>query len=232
MHRTFFSAAALVLLSSSSSFLACSHPHARLEPLPERDAPLAEREAYYEAHRPDVVRTSTSPASTTMNGAFLLLVDGTRIDHPEDLRDQVEPKSPTAMALTRAEERRDTNTTIQIAQWSLLGGGSAIMFASIIPITLGDPANDDLSSLAGVGLVALGAGTIVMLSSLALLPWQMQVLDEANREVETAFLTYDRGLRQRLRLPPPAKVLTTTATTSDPFVTVNEVPAPLDPATP
>jgi hypothetical protein len=196
---------ALVLVCGLSS--ACATAHVHLSEPPAKTAPFEERVTYYKEHRPVAVRGSPSGQAGGLLGttelSYVILEDGTRVDHVEDLLPTVEPGSPTAQAAMRERTARDASNLWGGAMAAAVGVGTAMMFGSLLGMTLAigpgpEPAVDDTVMLGSLGLVVTG-GAVALASTFLLAPVASASVNTL-REKETAFLTYDRSLRERLDL--------------------------------
>lgn len=186
-------------------------PRVSLDPPPAKDAPSSTRAAWYRAHRPvHVVPASVAVGTYARARTFAILEDGTRVDVPADLLPTVEPSSPTARAAARAADERAAADMWNVVGWSTYGVGIAVMFGSLVPVAVAAPVADggDLPPEAGVALAILTTGALVAGVGIVPIWLAMDANARALREEETAFLTYDRSLRERLDLvdvvaPPP-----------------------------
>lgn len=147
------------------------------------------------------VRGST-PAHWEGPGSFLILEDGTRVETPEDLLPIVEEASPTARATERAEEEERRTLSWSFAAGGLYGAGLAVMLSSLATLPFAAPQPDGSVSgdalTAAIGLVL--AGGAISLAALVPMGLAMQSSARGSLERDTAFLTYDRSLRERLQL--------------------------------
>ena len=196
---------ALALLAAvPACFSNVPHPHQPLS-APAPGANDAERTAAYERlfARADaetvLVARGTVVAKST---DYIVLGDGTRVYHAEDLAAVVEPESPTARhgrrsgELTRrVEKRRD------LMQWIFIAGlvGTVTgLGLSAIGMRSDDGDGSVLDPVGGVlaGVSVVGtAGAVLWLSSET-----GPMAAEANDERVSAFTTYNQDLRKRLSL--------------------------------
>lgn len=209
MHKTdirlFATAASALALSS-----ACSATRVQLTEPPSKTAPFAERVAYYEEHRPVAVRPSIVAngglAGNAPSTSFAVLEDGTRVDNPEDLLQVVEPGSPTAMAVQREREAETEATLWHAAMFGGMSVGLGVMLGSFVPLFMALPAAAETNEpqypgpLADLSIGMVLGGGALSLVSLVFLPAVVGSSVEATKERETAFLTLDRSLRERLDL--------------------------------
>lgn len=179
----------------------CVSPsHVVLEAAPPKSAPEAERRDYYVDHAPTAMRSVSYPSTWSEPVSFLIIEDGTRIEHPIDLLPAVEPTSPTALAAQRTQEQQD------VAFWWTTAGTTAMAVGAFSPLALPLLAIADLpgqpSDTTIIGaLAASTAGLLVLAGGGVALGVGLRAAIDAQRERETAFLTYDRALRARLGLP-------------------------------
>ncbi len=175
----------LLLLVSS----ACAPLHVRLAPAPKPDAPLEERRAFYDEHRPVLLETADDLGAFTPT-ASLQLHNGVRVHHPADLLPHVDEASPTAEATRRLEAAEES-----LLLWRTVSIGVSVA-------ALGGLLTSMLFFEEALPLVALGgSGALALIAlPLALLPTHFAAT--AALERETAFLTYDRSLREQLALTP------------------------------
>lgn len=206
---------------------------------PPRSAPISQRAAFYEEHRP----TSALGTMTYSSGSFgmmgpvstrweqLILANGTAVSDPRDLAQVVGDNSPTAVAAESSAR------SARIAAGFFGGGlaasavGLVLALASISGTSAYDGDGFPPVFWAGIGL-SLG-GSI----SISIGRWGFGTSADASRAA--AFQSYDGSLRARLRLcstghqlhdcdapaapPPPAA---TTPTVPGPWM----APPPLPPA--
>lgn len=173
-------------------------PHQTLV-APSATAPEAERIAAHERlfARADAV---SGVRGGTMRTDFLILGDGTRIHHPEDLIPVVDPASPTARAAAKsaaASESVRRSHSRSVVPWYVAGAGigvgTVMMFSGV--------RSDDGSALtlAGTGLMvgSLVGGLVVGM----LLEGDVGARHaEARDERVSAFATYNDDLVKRLAL--------------------------------
>ncbi len=212
----------------------CASPsHVVLEAPPPKTAPEAERRAYYVDHAPTALRSVSYPSTWSEPASFLIIEDGTRIEHPVDLLPVVEPTSPTALAAQRSRAQEEA------AFWWTTAGTTAMAVGAFAPLAIpllvvgdlpGQPS--DTAMVTGLGISM--AGLAVLAAGGAALGVGVRAAIDAQRERETAFLTYDRALRTRLGLPKrldePAVAGVSSPVRAAPSRT--GPPAPIDPAEP
>lgn len=191
-------AAALLALA-----LSCAPAHVQLALPPSQSAPLELRRAYYEKHRPTAVHTAVLGLAPLWEPkAYVMLADGTRIDHGSDLAPVVERTSPTALAATRsdnAERRALAWRVVAITTWAVAVTGLTVMLvAQIAPLVDGDFDAAFRASPSAPTITAIGGGSIIVTGGLTVVASLASA--DAAVERETSFLTYERSLRQRLAL--------------------------------
>lgn len=193
------SLAAVAIATSIAS--SCASPaHVVLETPPAKSAPEAERRAYYVDHAPTAMRSVSYPSTWSEPVSFLIIEDGTRIEHPVDLLPAVEPTSPTALAAQRTQAQQDA------AFWWTTAGTTAMAVGAFTPLIMpllavGDLPGQPTDATVISGLAASAAGLLVLAGGGVALGVGLRAGIDAQRERETAFLTYDRALRTRLGLP-------------------------------
>lgn len=172
----------LVLVASAG----CASTSTKLAP-PLASAPQAERAAWWAAHAP----------LDHVDGALLVLKDGTQIDDVRDLRAAVDDASPTARAIDRAADLTWRRDVALAAASGLLGVGAAspVVSASVepdlvLPVALG-----------GMALLAAGLGVFFVAEDLAADVW---------REQAAAMITFGADAEQRLGLAPTQAAATST----------------------
>jgi hypothetical protein len=179
-------------LTASTTIACAARPHATLTP-PSGAAPPAERLQAFERYRPAatsstvLIQSGTAVEQTT---DFLVLADGTRVYHAEDLAGAVFPDSATARAAERSRERRGHARVWSGIGWATFGVGLAI---SMIAVQTAD-VDDGFESvqtpfLLGIGLTGVGTGLWF-----AATPARR----DAHDEKVSAFTTYEADLRTRL----------------------------------
>ncbi|MCP4504284.1 MAG: hypothetical protein GY822_30565 [Deltaproteobacteria bacterium] len=111
--------------------------------------------------------------------------------------------SPAARAAILAEDARTGAVLSTAGMVGMMTVGTGLMFSSFVPLFLAFGENPETVSeaplIATMGLLLGGA--LVMLASLAVLPFASIFAREETREKDTALLTYDMSLRARLGLP-------------------------------
>lgn len=170
--------------------------HALVAPSPT--APEAERLAAHERlfARADAV----SGIRGAMSTEYLILGDGTRVYHPEDLIPAVDAASPTARAAARsaaaAEAARRRQSKVDVAWYVATAGmliGTSLLIAGV--------ASDDGTTLAttGTGLI-IGSGLGGVTAGWLLAGDLRERHVEAKEERVSAFATYNSDLVKRLEL--------------------------------
>jgi hypothetical protein len=192
---------AAVIVTVVTVVTGCAPGHVRLASLPPDGATLEARRGFYEQNRPIVVRTADAiPAGVgARQRSFVVLNDGTRVEHAHDLLAHVAPTSATGLAAARAQEAED-RATLQFTAGSILTGvGVALMAPMIgtglVEVELGTE-NEVRMAISATGLVGsvsvlLGAGTLAFAQGSASI---------AAQERDAAFAQYGRSLRQQLGL--------------------------------
>jgi hypothetical protein len=203
-----------------------SRPHYRLEAPAPQASPREKLDAY-EKYRPAAEASLVAVSSGTVVAKttdFLVLGNGRRVYHPEDLAPLVAEDSATAEsgrlsaeALTRAKVWNWTG-------WGLFGGGLTLSFASLLDS--GDPGGDDFGpngTLLAVGSAACIGGLAAMgVASFKYAP-------VAHDERVSAFATYDKDLRARLDICVEGTRIVSCAD-APPAVAPRPVPPPPPPA--
>ncbi len=183
------------LAAAVCSLAACAHT--ALEEAPVATAPLGERRAFYEAHRP----AGEPPAGALFFSAPLRLNGGARAE-PADLLAAVDADSATADAVRRFQLDR-------AAFLSLFAAGAVCQVASTASTVVGVPL---LATDAKSGTAVLIAGRVVEVAGFGALAAGYFLFGAPSIEArEEAFRTYDASLRARLGLfssgsegyPPP-----------------------------
>ncbi len=179
----------------------CAPAHVLLATPPAPEAPLEQRRDYYDEHRPMAVRSGRA-GHLQGPGSFLLLEDGTRVEWPLDLLPVVYDNSPTARAALRAEEEEGAALAWWLAAGGLYGGGLVVMSSSLALLPLMSPDPDGLlpaEAVATVVGVMLAGGALSFAGTVPML-MAFGAGSRAALERDTAFLTYERSLRERLAL--------------------------------
>jgi hypothetical protein len=187
---------ALVLVAACTPRQA---PHQTLV-APSAAAPEAERIAAHERlfARADAV---SGVRGGTMRTDYLVLGDGTRIHHPEDLIPVVDPASPTARAAAKsaaASESLRRSRSRGSIPWYVAGAGIAAGMVVMFSGVRSDDGGGDLI-LAGTGLMV---GSLVggLVAGLILEGDAGERHVEARDERVSAFATYNDDLVKRLAL--------------------------------
>lgn len=194
----------LVVLSSLCSGCAATQQMVMLPPAPSSEAPLVERDRYYEDKKP--IGIAGIPNAVNQLGwlapatfPILVLADGTKVADPMSLLPAVDGDSRTAEAARRVGDLKlFTNAVYTVSTLGLTVGLTALLTA---PLFLGggiDPAGAASFSLLGLGGTVVGALGI---------GWAAQLAEEAEAEKFTALLMYETDLRKRLNLVRPDEVL-------------------------
>jgi hypothetical protein len=184
---------------------ACTAPHAHLR-APDSLAPGHERLAAYESLRPaaqsnTVILQGGTPVAQTTD--YLVLGDGQRVHHAEDLESLVPADSPTARAARRSREHKQKRST-----WSLITMGVALVGASVVTYSLATmDSGDDFDmdpSTSGVpepNWLVMGAGMGMFFGGFTgFIGANNYYGNLENQEKVSAFTTYERDLRNRLVL--------------------------------
>ncbi len=224
----------LAVVVATALVASCAGPaHVVLEAPPSKTAPEAERRAYYVDHAPTAMRSVNYPSTWSEPVSFLIIEDGTRIEHPVDLLPAVEPTSPTALAAQRSESQAEA------AFWWTTAGTTAMAVGAFSPLAIplfvvGDLPGEPREQSVITGLATATAGLVVLAAGGLALGVGVRAAIDAQRERETAYLTYDRALRTRLALPKrldePAVAGVTVPVRAAP--SRMPPPAPVDPAEP
>jgi hypothetical protein len=162
---------------------ACLKPHAALL-APPPGASAEERVKAYESHRPrgesksSVVQEGDAVAERT---DYLILGDGTRIYHPEDLTPLVAAESRTAQSAARSKDATEQLTLIAYI-------GAAVTIAGVAVMAVGGTDSDLFYP--GLGASLLGVGGVV---GAGIYYWPT-----INDERTSAFSTYEDDLRKQL----------------------------------
>lgn len=224
----------LAVALATAVLASCASPaHVVLEAPPAKSAPEAERRAYYVDHAPTAMRAVSFPSTWSDPVSFLIIEDGTRIEHPTDLLPVVEPTSPTALAAQRSQSQEEA------AYWWTVGGSTAMAVGAFSPLIMpllavGDLPGQPTDATLLTGLAATGTGLIMVAGGGLALGVGVRAAIDAQRERETAFLTYDRSLRTRLALPKRLDEPAVAGVSSPVRAAPSHVapPAPVDPAEP
>jgi hypothetical protein len=170
-----------------------SQPHVHLT-APAAGASAEERLAAYESLHPRAEANTLIVSNGTVQQStdFLVLGDGRRVYHADDLAPVVGEQSPTAEAGHRSAH------ALSHGKWWLRGG--AIAAAVGIAATVVGFATADMQHIGrSAALVGGGIAFTVVGSTVAMIG-AMSPLHEANDERVSAFATYDQDLRKRLAL--------------------------------
>ena len=186
----------LVAIVTGAALAAGCVPHARLT-APAASAPATERRGAYERlssrTRQDTITFATLwrlPVKRTTD--FIVLGDGSRVYHAEDLLAVVPPDSPTARAAERSRHARKVSHGWLGAVIAGTALGIGFVYAGLAS-DVWDPAEDRLATLTWIGLGFAAAG------SLSWIP-QMHYARVSNDEKVSAFATYNDSLRKQLSL--------------------------------
>jgi hypothetical protein len=214
-----------VLLVAALAGTACTARHAHHTLVaPPATATEAERMVAYErlfsrgAAGTAVVSSGQVAAAST---DYLILGDGTRIHHVDDLLPVVPADSPTARSAQRGKEAAQRAQGWSYASTAGLVG--AILVGFVVPSLL----YDDLEKEVSVGLIA---GTIgIAVTSVFI--WQGSLAGaEANDERVSAFATYNTDLRKQLDLcVDGTRLIPCAAATPHPAAPAMPAPAPAPP---
>lgn len=178
---------------------ACAPAHVRLAQLPPDGAPLAERQAFFRQARPVVVRQAdVSIGGPERRRSFMVLTDGTRVEHAGDLFAHVAQDSPAGLAAARAIEAEDRAGALALTGGLLSGVGAALMAPMLASTLLAPGSGGDVVNyaIAGAGLV----GSLATLSGSGFLLFAQGSAAAAALERDAAFALYGDSLRQRLGL--------------------------------
>jgi|GEM_PF-1837743 len=99
-----FAVVVVIAVIVSSGCIRSAAPHVTLPPAPAKDAPKAERQAYVDKYRAE-----------TVGDDHVVLADGTRVEHPEDLRPALSGETAAAEAVAAYEVFATLST--QLAVW-------------------------------------------------------------------------------------------------------------------
>lgn len=189
---------------------ACAPAHVVLVPPPPRESALEVRRAYYVENRPIVVRgadalTTTRPPVGARKRSFLVLADGTRVEHASDLVANVDDDSAAARSARRANDADGLADAWIIGTTVALATGTAMSIAGLALSPewslAGRSSSDDLAPF--VVAVVLDLGALVLFGGgLFSLFAAEGAAANAAQERDAAFLAYDKSLRQRLSLTP------------------------------
>jgi hypothetical protein len=166
-------------------------------------APLADRVAAYQRLQPEAlsstitVRASDGVATGSTRMDYILLADGTRVWNPIDLLPAVDEDSPTAKAARNADDR-----TKAASGWYATGAGGLLASVGVLGVGYFATRDLDASDAANQGLFAavLGAAAVTLGVGAVGAVGGYFVYGDAERERETAFLTYRRSLVNHLGL--------------------------------
>ena len=177
------------------------YSHVRLDPVPEKEAPLEERVAAYKELQPVAQRNTVTlhrggfgAGFVTSNTDFLVLGNGLRVHHPEDLLPAVDFNSPTAQYIREYEAWKKREMTSAWVGYGAMGVAGAALLASL-PFESSDGRAQALYWTAGTAGAVLMGSLAVSLTSTFL----------SRRERDSAFMTYDRSLQKRLGLDSEAE---------------------------
>lgn len=199
-----FGLVAVVALVVVTSACAATQQLVVLPQPPSKDAPLAERDAYYEAKKP--LGIAGAPNGVNQLGwlapatfPILVLADGTKVADPTSLLPAVASDSRTAEATRKVGELRlFTNSVYTVSTLAMSIGLATLVVA---PAALGGGV--DPSGVVSVTLLGL-AGTVGGVFGIS---WAAQLSEEAEAEKMAALMLYDADLRRRLGLVRPDEVL-------------------------
>lgn len=185
-----------LVLSLAVCSACATRPHIELE-APPTGAPFEERAEAYERNRPaaatSLITINPSGGTAAQTTEFIVLGDGRRVYHAEDLAPLVPEGSATANAGQRSAEAYARGRTWSMVGWALIGAGAAFLSASFLDA--GDVGEEDFGPnkallMLGFGSVAGGLGA----QGIAAFKYGHVFHDER----VSAFTTYDRDLRARL----------------------------------
>lgn len=190
---------AAVLATAGAAGCSTMPIHAALAPLPRADALESERRAWYDAHRPTVVRVPMTDAGSEVL-QYVLLKDGQRVQNPEDLLAHVPASSSTARAIVAAAQARSAS-----GPWATVGsvgaafGAAIAVTGGVAALSLFDgtmPAN----GAALIGVTSLATGTLLSGVGLFGVWYGLDKQRQATEQTRRALLSYDDDLRQQLQL--------------------------------
>ena len=199
-HSSLFVAAVIVTVVAAGA-IGCAPAHVRLASLPPETSSVEERRGFYDKSRPVVVRTADAIPGGKGGArlrSFVVLNDGTRVEHASDLLVHVAPTSATGLAAARAQEAEDRADLLFTGGGVLTGIGVALA-APMIGLSLLDPGftqNELGNAIAASGLV----GSIASLVGAGALLFAQGSASAAAQERDAAFSQYGKSLRQRLAL--------------------------------
>jgi|GEM_PF-1149369 len=200
----------LVVVAAVTTVPAGCVSHVQIPQAPSAFAPAEERAAYYDAHAPKALASSTPAAPVTGPLRFVLLHDGTRVEAAEDLLPAVAEGSPAAEAAQKTEQLRGWSTALMATAGTGAAVGIGVMLASFWPMLMlnptggNDPATVDTA--AGLALGTVLVGGVLAMGALAPLSVGLQLERNMQVEQDTAFLTYDMSLRRQLGLREPHRL--------------------------
>lgn len=195
---------AVVVIAAWTSACAATQTMVMLPQPPSQDAPLAERDAYYEAKKP--LGIAGAPNAVNQLGwlapatfPILVLADGTKVADPASLLPAVDSTSRTAEATRHVSDLRlFTNSVYTVSTLGLSLGLATLLIA---PAALNGGL--DPTGVISVSLVGL-AGTVGGAFGIG---WATQLSEEAEGEKMAALMLYEADLRRRLALVRPDEVL-------------------------
>ena len=199
-HFVLVARGALVALALGTSACATLQ-YSPLPSPPAANAPLAERDAYYEQKKPLGIAGAPNVANNlgllAQTGfPTLILADGSRVSNPEALLPAVGDASATAIAARKVADLRLLTNAVWTGSVLLAAGGIATMLSAVaFP---GNPAAALLLTVGGGGIALVGAVGV---------GWATELAEGAEAEKMTAFLLYERDLRRRLGLVRPDEPL-------------------------
>jgi hypothetical protein len=193
MHRV-----ALLLVVTLFSSACGGYHRAVLRPVPDREAPTAERVKAFKELAPESGLATSYFRNGVYQGTLLdsvMLGDGTRVEDPRDLLPAVDLTSPTAKYVESYEQKLGSAKTWSIVGWSVFAAGLATM---LVPLALPHDYSSPYS--ASPMLVGLGIGGGIELLSLIPIFVSMSHSGGAQADRLSAFETYPRALQKRLAL--------------------------------
>lgn len=172
---------------------------------PSSEAPLAERRAYYEQHRPVLVQTAPLSNRRPWSArATMTLQSGGVVASPAALLPAIPATSVSGRAALKAARAESVADAWGVG--AVTASGVALAgFAGFLAITMviyAAEGTSDTTDLRTAGVVVGGASMVTAAVGAALTAVATGLAEDAAVERETAFFTYDRALQQRLALDP------------------------------
>lgn len=176
-----------------ASLLGC-YPHRTLPRALPSSADFGARLSMYNTYRPRtlellVATNQTSGESWVRSTRSVTLANGVSVYRPEDLLPLVDERSNYAEGVRQTAARERVSYGVGYTGVGIMGAGGLLF--GIGMGTAGRSLQDGPPPLAIAGLVAIGVGAIVALTTLAV---------SVNDERQAAFRGFDAALRHRLAL--------------------------------